>query len=506
MLTGISGRWEFVIMCIDAKERKGILASTSSNILVDASAGTGKTTIMVERALNFIKRPDFKYYQKVAMITFTRFATQQIRDKIVEVDTQGDRRHRIEVNTNNGFVLTEIIRPFLREALGKEYPESEVFKQDFSVNYKFLDWKSGLHQLKEKKVLGSYSDSKKDFTFQLALYILINSPNARKYIKAKFPAMFLDEYQDSGQEMHNFFMYLKDELNISLFIVGDIKQAIYGFRGANPDLFKSLYNRNFTCYQLMHNFRSNLSIISYASYFLGESVARDDIKVGVKIRRHTDWKNYISEEVRTMDNNATTAYLVNSQYHDLIQYLQDFHDFVYMEDPPLGTEYPNHDVLSPLLSFYHDKYYNEFDLLNDLGLQILKKTIDAVKKIKTTIEDGQVEEALNQYSNIVERYLSPEEESNFTLCLEEKWRIQFCKNKPQKQIMTIHKSKGLDFDYIFIDASSFYYRGNFQEENHYVAITRAKKQLTINLDSSQYQKRIKGIEGMNENISGLLYY
>ncbi|WP_255551264.1 UvrD-helicase domain-containing protein [Sporosarcina sp. E16_8] len=481
-------------MCIDANEREKILSTTAPNILVDASAGTGKTTIMVEKALLFINRSEFRHYQRVAMITFTRFATQQIRDKITEADPIGNRKQKLEVSTNNGFVLAEIIRPFLRESYGKEYPRSEVFKQDFSKEYKFQCWESGMRQLQEKKVLGSYKDPKTDFTFQLALNILKRSKNARNYIVAKYTAIFLDEYQDSGREMHDFFIYLKNDLNISLFIVGDIKQAIYGFRGADSNLFTSLYDSDFNCYRLSHNFRSDMSIINYSRYFLGESITQDNISGGVNLGVHTDWKQYICGKTQVMEEGETAVYLVNSlgYYKGLIKYLEDYCGFVQMEDPPLGTEYPNFDVLSPLLYYYHDENYNEFDLINDLGLQILKKIQVSIGEIRILLKNMQVEKALDLFSNVTERQLGEEEEMKFTECLEQKWSEQFCIIKPRKQIMTIHKSKGLDFNHVFIDASSFYHRGEFQEKNHYVAITRAKKMLFINLNT-QYQKCISGI-------------
>lgn len=483
-------------MCVDAKERDSILASNDANILVDASAGTGKTTIMVEKALQYIRRSEFKYYQKAAMITFTRFATQQIRDKIIEFKTTEIERTKLEVSTNNGFVLAEIIRPFLREAYGKDYPRGEEFRQEFSREYKFSRWELGMMQLLDKGIMGSYNDIKKDFTFQLALNVLKRSENARKYIKVKYPAMFLDEYQDSGPEMHDFFMYLKDELNISLFIVGDIKQAIFGFRGANPELFKSLYTVGFTAYELIHNFRSNLAIIRYASYFLGKSITQNDIEGGVYIAWHADWPKFISIEMQKVESDASFVYLVDSPRNstEIIRQLESDYGFVYMEDPPLSTEYPNHDVLYPLLSFYHDENnYNSFDLLNEIGIQVLQRHQRTIVKVRRLLESQQVEEALDCYSNLVERQFSIREQEQFHECMKEEWEVQFCKEKPRKQIMTIHKSKGLDFDYVFVEAKSFYYNNEFREQNHYVAITRAKKGLFINLNNFQYRKLLSGI-------------
>lgn len=484
-------------MCIDAEEREKILASDEEKVLVDASAGTGKTTIMVEKALQYIKRSEFKHYQKVAMITFTRFATQQIRDKIIEFRASDIERNKLEVSTNNGFVLAEIIRPFLREAYGKEYPQGKEFRQEFSGEYKFTCRKFGMKQLRDHWVMGSYTEAKKDFTFQLALSILKKSKNARKYIKVKYPAMFLDEYQDSGPEMHEFFMYLKDELNISLFIVGDIKQAIFGFRGAHPDIFKSLNDKEgFTRFELIHNFRSNLGIIKYTSYFLGETITQTDIEEGVTLNKAVDWSKLISKEMQRIEDDASIVYLVDSprNYPEIIAELERNYGFIYMEDPPLTTEYPNYDVLYPLLSFYHDENnYNRFDLLNEIGVQALQRNQSTLDNIEKLLKSEQIEEVFNQYSNLVERQFSIREIESFQESMEEKWKVQFCKEKPRKQIMTIHKSKGLDFDYVFVDAKTFYFRGDFREQNHYVAITRAKRGLYINMNYSKYGECLKGI-------------
>lgn len=486
-------------MCIDRKERDDILSSGDSNILVDASAGTGKTTIMVEKALLYIKWSEFKHYQKVPMITFTRFATQQIRDKIIEYNPVNDKEgNKLEISTNNGFVLSEIIRPFLRDAYGRNFPKGDELRQDFSSEYKFSCWQIGIEQLQDKGVMGSYTQMKKDFTFQLALDVLRESENARKYIKVKYPAIFLDEYQDSGPEMHEFFMYLKDELYISLFIVGDIKQAIFGFRGADPELFKSLSNEGFTSYELIHNFRSNLAIIKYTSYFLGESITQKDIENGVSINKHIDWPKFISQELKNIASDATVVYLVNSprNFHKEIEKLESDCGFTYMEDPPLSTEYPNHDVLLPLLLLYHDgNNYNSFDLFNEIGVQTLQRHQGIIDNIKQLLESKEIEEALDCYSNLVERQFSVSEKDKFQDCMEEKWKVQFCKEKPQKQIMTIHKSKGLDFDFVFVDAKSFYFSNEFQEQNHYVAITRPKDRLFINLNHNKYEDCLRGIVG-----------
>lgn len=55
---------------------------------------------------------------------------------------------------------------------------------------------------------------------------------------SQYDEIFVDEYQDVNDLQDKFFYYLAD-MGKKLFVVGDIKQSIYGFRGANPENFLS---------------------------------------------------------------------------------------------------------------------------------------------------------------------------------------------------------------------------------------------------------------------------
>ena len=88
---------------VDEQVRKDILAA-SGNIIVSASAGSGKTTIMVNKILKMSEISDHK---TVAAITFTVKATEEIRKS-----KQIGGNNKFVVMTNDSFVEYEIIRPF----------------------------------------------------------------------------------------------------------------------------------------------------------------------------------------------------------------------------------------------------------------------------------------------------------------------------------------------------------------------------------------------------------
>lgn len=95
--------------------------------------------------------------------------------------------------------------------------------------------------LKRKQNLLDYSDME-----QLAYEILSqdtsNSQLARDFYQNKFTEILVDEYQDINPLQENIIQLLKKEGKNNLFMVGDVKQSIYGFRQAEPSLFLKKYH------------------------------------------------------------------------------------------------------------------------------------------------------------------------------------------------------------------------------------------------------------------------
>ncbi|MDT8718867.1 helicase-exonuclease AddAB subunit AddA [Clostridium sp. 19966] len=92
-------------------------------------------------------------------------------------------------------------------------------------------------------------------------------------LRDKFEEVLVDEYQDSNnvQETIINMVSRKFEANPNVFMVGDVKQSIYRFRQAKPELFLDKYNN----YKeegtnqkilLFKNFRSRLEVINGVNY------------------------------------------------------------------------------------------------------------------------------------------------------------------------------------------------------------------------------------------------
>ncbi|WP_324044576.1 ATP-dependent helicase [Aeromonas caviae] len=93
----------------------------------------------------------------------------------------------------------------------------------------------------------------------------------RDALRARFPSLFIDEYQDLGHALHELVLLLCFNGGARLFAVGDSDQSIYGFTGANPGLLQSLIARSdVKMIRLRFNYRSGAKLIRASLGALGE--------------------------------------------------------------------------------------------------------------------------------------------------------------------------------------------------------------------------------------------
>ena len=98
---------------------------------------------------------------------------------------------------------------------------------------------------------------------KFALEILDKNEDIRKELKNYYKEIMIDEYQDTSDVQEQFIKYIE---NNNVYMVGDIKQSIYRFRNANPDIFKIKYDaykegKNGFKIDLNKNFRSRGEVL-----------------------------------------------------------------------------------------------------------------------------------------------------------------------------------------------------------------------------------------------------
>lgn len=452
------------------------------NLIVRASAGTGKTHTMVNK---IVKEIEGNHSHKVvAAITFTIKAAQEIKDRL-SVDIVNHF-----IGTNNSFVIEEIIKPFMKDIYGTD------FDLDMSTDYSVRvdTYQAGIDKIKNQSILCSYQDNRKNFIFDLAQEIVEKSLACKLYLQAKYFKIYIDEYQDCDKSMHKFFMYLCDKLHIDTFIVGDEKQSIYIWRGAYPDAFKSIWEKpNFEKRFMGDNFRSCQQIQNYSNLLCVETrkLYKTTESLDNIVWLTPTTSNWAAEVVSEIDISKKSA---------LLRYSKDNARLGADKLTIAGVEYtyippiPIADITTDTAWLYSAiaKYlivekYSTYDVISEIPVEgdESRKAVSAVRKLLNQIEISKDDEdRFNLAVNELAMYLGYQTRIDhlnklYRTVSDTSFHVAFETDKYQHVAITFHSSKGLEFEQVIVFADDYRLEDMASIYNHYVAVTRAKSKLII---------------------------
>ncbi|WP_037283888.1 UvrD-helicase domain-containing protein [Saccharibacillus sacchari] len=241
------------------------IVQLDDNIVVTAKPGSGKTFTIVEK-INRISKNLFDY-QGVIAISFTKKASEELKTRC---ERKGINNKNNFYGTIDKFYISEIIVPFSKILLGKVVELEVIEGLEDDAIYKYLKEKKEFlnkDELLEKSLLKG--EIYLELCGETAMYILSNVPEAMLYLKSKYSHVFIDEYQDCGQIQHDIFLKIVDS-GLTGIAVGDLDQAIYGFsKRYSKYLFALLSDKRFTHLRMSKNYRCHESIANYSLALMG---------------------------------------------------------------------------------------------------------------------------------------------------------------------------------------------------------------------------------------------
>ncbi len=109
--------------------------------------------------------------------------------------------------------------------------------------------------------------------------VIDNNQNLKRLIRSKYSAVFIDEFQDTDVVQFELFEKLfiddRSEESSTLFLIGDPKQSIYSFRGADVESYLHAKSKVENSYSMNVNFRSSPKMIKAANEFF--TASGDDV-------------------------------------------------------------------------------------------------------------------------------------------------------------------------------------------------------------------------------------
>lgn len=472
----------------------------NGNTVVTAKPGSGKTFTVVEKIAKVM--PLLPDYQGVIAISFTNKASDELKKRC---KLRGIAPKQSFFGTIDKFYISQIIIPFASH-LTQSIPEYVVIDsvKDDSQYSKLVNLKEIITPELEPLLLSALSEGKifLEISGEIALYILKNVPGALKYIKSRYTHIFIDEYQDCGEIQHNIFLLLIDN-GLEGIAVGDINQAIYGFSNRFPKYLMSLIGQSgFKHIELSKNHRCHPSISEYSLCLFGASKQVYDDKRVFRVSINGDERNIVEKidrnlsaikEKYNVEHNNQVAILCrnNSNVQLLSTLLKTPHKT--FTDAPLDRDNSEwgrffRGVLSA--RFDPETYavdYAEQLFPEDLEPKKYRKTLTLCQEI-FMCPQSDIAKTKPDIITLAKLIYPKKENPNAIALLEQVLSNNTLlssyipASENEINLMTLHKSKGLEFNIVFhMDLYRWIMpneRGDMnaqiQDLNlHYVGITRA---------------------------------
>ena len=291
-----------------------------------AAAGTGKTSILVQRLVRLVADEGITP-ESILCVTFTRAAADEMEKratkalkargmllkdiKPLRVVTFHGLGHQMlreklqwtpqELNKKlisgdpRQWLAEDIIRPWrsnrtrgmnwdveiadvlravdrAKEDMIKASESTDFFYREVGIEVeqaeRYQEFFERYEETKQKEKLYDLAD-----LIYVPLSLLEGSPKYRKAWQGRYQYLQVDETQDTNPSQYKLIQYLAAPKH-NVVIVGDPDQAIYQFRGASPEAsilsFQTMYPKG-KIYRIEHNYRSTPQILEAANRLIGHN-------------------------------------------------------------------------------------------------------------------------------------------------------------------------------------------------------------------------------------------
>lgn len=303
---------------LNPEQKKAVEALTGASV-INAGAGTGKTTAIVAK-LTYSQIKDPGSY--ALAISFTKKAVYELQSRLYNVAnvtcttfhsffwrvlrSNGYKHFRIVENEAiRNEIVTKVITDNKLHDVVTVAEFSEAFaKHNFKTPALQMLKEAYLDELKNQHL--TCFDSIQYFTYEL----LVNKPSVACHIRNTYDYVTIDESQDLSTIQAAILKLIWTDGNSNLTIVGDPMQSIYSFRGSQENIMAELQNfYDAKVFHLTVNYRSTSSILGVANIVLPQAqpLVAQKKTVGITpvfkaFAKAEDEAKYICNEIKKMHN------------------------------------------------------------------------------------------------------------------------------------------------------------------------------------------------------------
>lgn len=496
---------------LNSVQKAVVTDQSGRNRLVLAGPGSGKTRIIVHRVA-YLLRVQHVPASSIIVLTFTRLAALEVKRRLHGL--VGNLARAVTVLTYDGMAMRLLGVRFDSKGFDGKSREQEEQK----TKEQFEKWCEEAAAMLSDGIGGGDGDE------------------ARERIMSGFRYILVDEYQDISERHYRLVSALAgrkrdDEDKLTILAVGDDDQNIFAYNGSSNEYirrFQEEYGVDSPDF-LTFNYRSTQNIIAAANRVISGMPDRlknlHPIAVNPERRQDPDggiWTQTDPERqgrVRVIrlhpEFNRRKRFNIQSQaVIEEIRRLRNLADIPWNSIAVLAR---NNDTLNPMQAWCEQNGIPYF-LTNEQSLPLCKtrEFVRLVHGIETAV-DGMLSSA--DFCRLIEKEIrhSGKKWENWFAQLKADFLNEFPIGRPSENtaaqqhpaaflknwlyeyvgnekisrsdgifLGTAHSSKGLEFDHVFILDDGWEERSDENRRLYYVAMTRAKKTLTLICHSSRH--------------------
>lgn len=241
---------------------------------------------------------------------------------------------------------------------------------------------------------------------KMAIDVVKQNAYIREDLKNMYNEILLDEYQDTNDLQETFIELIE---NNNVYMVGDIKQSIYRFRNANPDIFKEKYNqysKNINGYKidLNKNFRSRREVLNNINLIFNCIMDHDIGSANYQAEHQMIFGNNSYEEEGSTDQNNDFEILTYDYDKKDIYSKAEIEIFMIAQDIKKKVE-SRYQIYDKDQNLKRNIIYSDFVILMDrsTNFDLYKKIFEYLEIPLTIYKDENItnKNELNIIKNII---------------------------------------------------------------------------------------------------------
>ncbi len=412
-------------------------------IVVAAGPGSGKTRVLVHKLASLLLMEDVKHEQ-LLMLTFSRAAATEFKKRLLKLI--GNAANYIEIKTFHSYCF---------DLLGKV---GNLEKADMIL-------KNTIEKIKNKEV------------------------EANRITKT---VLVIDEAQDIDEDEFNLIISLMEQNEeMRVIAVGDDDQNIFQFRGASSKFLEHLIQFNKAArHELVENYRSKSNLVDFTNQFVKRINHRlkdtpiipkqtDNGKIKIVRYESGNLISPLGQDILTTELTGTTCVLTRTN-EEALQITG-----LLLKNEMQAKLIQSNDGFSLYHLLEVRFFLNQLELTDDVFIisddvwASAKRELNNKFRRSTRLElcnniikDFEATNPKRMYKSDLEVFIRESKLEDF---YDEMGETIF--------VSTIHKAKGKEFDNVFLMLENFNPSTDDAKRLLYVAMTRAKRNLTLHLNS-----------------------